>query len=227
VFLRRRPEDVLDDFPGVRTATTPIEADAGALLEDDLALRPLREALESGDEATILAAIARASGDAVAALRRRTGLAKLPGALELLREELEADPAHKVVVFAHHKAVVRGLATRLAKFGAVVLEGVTPPEERQRAIDRFASDPACRAFVANLVAGGTGISLVAAAHVVLVEPSWVPSENSQAIARCRRIGQARASVLARFLTIPGSLDEGISAVLARKATMLAELEDAA
>jgi SNF2 family DNA or RNA helicase len=227
VFLRRRPEDVLSDFPSVRAVTTPIEADAGALLEDDPALRPLRDALESGDEATILAAISRVSGDAVAALRRRTGLAKLPGAVALCAEELESDPTHKLVIFAHHRAVVRGLAEGLAEFGAVVLEGATPPAARQAAIDRFASDPQCRAFVANLIAGGTGISLVAAAHVVVVEPSWVPSENSQAIARCRRIGQQRGSVLARFLAIPDSLDEGIAGVLARKAAMLAELEGVA
>ncbi len=217
VYLRRKAEQVLADFPSIRTPTVAVEADAGALLalEADPALEPLRRALESGDDSAILGALERASGDAVSRLRRLTGLAKLPGAVALLKDELEADPAHKVVVFAHHRAVVRGLVTGLSEYGAVVLAGATRPADRQAAIDRFASDPQCRCFIANLVAGGTGISLVAAAHVVLVEASWVPSENSQAIARCRRLGQERGSVLARFLMIPGSLDAAPSPACCR------------
>jgi SWI/SNF-related matrix-associated actin-dependent regulator of chromatin subfamily A-like protein 1 len=228
IFLRRRVEQVLAELPPIRTVTTPIEAESGALLElqTDPALAPLRAALAANDDASVLRLIERASGDAIARLRCLTGLTKVPGTIELLHDELESDPAHKVVVFAHHRDVIRGLADGLAGFGAVVLTGETRPAERQAAIDRFATDPTCRVFVANLVAGGTGINLVAAAHVVIVEPSWVPAENQQAIARCRRIGQQR-SVLARFLTIPDSLDAGIAAVLARKAAMLGELEAAA
>ena len=133
VYLRRRADDVLPDFPRLWTATVPVEADAGPLLaaEADPALAPLREALESGDETTILTALQHAAGDAVARLRRLTGMAKLPGALALLRDELEGDVTHKVAIFAHHKAVVRGLAEGLAAFGAVVIEGKTRPTDRQ------------------------------------------------------------------------------------------------
>jgi SNF2 family DNA or RNA helicase len=59
----------------------------------------------------------------------------------------------------------------------------------------------------------------------MVEASWSPADNSQAVARCRRIGQTQP-VLARYLYVPGSLDEAISAVLARKSVMSAELESA-
>jgi SNF2 family DNA or RNA helicase len=228
VYLRRRAEQVLGDLPPLQTVTTPIEADSSAILEAESSpsLDKLRAAVAadtSDDE--LLAALQHASGDAVARLRHGVGLLKVPGTVDLLRDELEADPSHKVVVFAVHRAVIGGLAEGLVDFGVVVLEGSTRPDDRQRAIDRFATDPNCRVFIAQIVAGGTGISLVASAHVILVEASWSPAENAQAIARCRRIGQQRP-VLARYLYVPDSLDEALAAVLVRKSQMSAELEAA-
>jgi SNF2 family DNA or RNA helicase len=121
--------------------------------------------------------------------------------------------------------VINGLAAGLADYGAVTLEGATHPRDRQTAIDRFATDPTCRVFVAQIVAGGVGISLVAATHVVMVESSWSTAENHQAIARCRRFGQHRP-VLARYLCVPDSLDGAIASILANKSKMGAELEAA-
>jgi SNF2 family DNA or RNA helicase len=189
-------------------------------------LAPLRAALERGDDGEILQLVAQASGGAIARYRRLLGLAKLPGTLMLLTEELRADPTHKAVVFAHHRAVIAGLITGLRPFGVVAVEGATGPAERQAAIDRFATDPTCRVFVGSITTAGTGISLVASSHVTILEPDWVPAVNQQAIARCRRHGQLR-SVLARYVAVPHSLDEGIAEVLRRKTAMLAELEEVA
>jgi superfamily II DNA or RNA helicase len=186
----------------------------------------LRAALAAGDDDNVLAAIERASGDALARLRRIVGEAKLGPALELLRQELTDDPEHQVVILAWHTAVVRGLAQGLAPFGSVVLEGATPPRARQQAIDDFQAGRA-RAFCAQIVAGGVGIDLSAAGHVVLVEQSWNPSDNAQAIARIVRPTQRRASVLARFIALAGSIDEAVAGVLARKAAAGRQLEMAA
>jgi SWI/SNF-related matrix-associated actin-dependent regulator of chromatin subfamily A-like protein 1 len=227
-YLRRRLEQVLPELPAVRTVITPIDAVSTALLEaeTDPALAPLRAALERGDDAEVLHLIARASGDAIARYRHLLGLAKLPGALALLRDELEADPRFKVTVFAHHRDVLAGLVAGLEPFGVALIEGATRPADRQAALDRFASDPSCRAFVGSITAANTGVSLVASAHVTILEPDWVPATNAQAIARCRRHGQVQ-SVLARYLAVPHSLDEAIAGILQRKSAMLAELETAA
>jgi Helicase conserved C-terminal domain len=227
VYLRRRVEEVAPDLPALTVTTTPIDADTQALLEAEgsVALAELRAALAAGTDTEALQLLEHVSGDAIARLRHGTGMLKVPGAIALLHDELEADPAHKVVVFAVHRAVIAGLAAGLAGFGAVELEGATRPADRQIAIDRFASDPACRVFIAQVVAGGLGISLVSAARVVMVEASWSIADNAQAIARCRRLGQKRP-VLTRYLCVPGSLDEAIAALLARKSQMNAELEAA-
>jgi SNF2 family DNA or RNA helicase len=208
--------------------TTPIEVDTATLLaaEEVPAFAELRAALGAGDEVGVLQLLEHLSGDAIARLRHGVGLLKVPGAVALLRDELEADPVHKTVVFAVHRAVIAGLAEGLRDFGVVALEGSTQPAARQAAIDRFATDPTCRVFIAQIAAGGVGISLVAAHHVSIAEPSWAIADNVQAVARCRRLGQTHP-VLARYLYAPGSLDEAITATLARKARMGAELEGAA
>jgi SNF2 family DNA or RNA helicase len=219
--LRRRAEDVIG-LPALRVGTVTVAADQVDLGEGAPELTPLRAALAAGDDNGVLAAIEHASGDALARLRRLTGVAKLGPALELLREELTADPDHRVVVLGWHTAVVRGLAQGLAAFGSVLLEGATPPRQRQEAIDSFQAGRA-RVIALQIIAGGIGIDLSAAGHVVLVESSWCPADNLQAIARIVRPTQRRASVLARFVALAGSIDEAVAGVLARKAAAGREL----
>jgi SNF2 family DNA or RNA helicase len=220
--LRRRARDVVG-LPAVRYGTITVRAEQiGA---EDVP-EELRAALAASDDDGVLAAIERASGDALARLRRLTGEAKLGPALELLQQELADDPEHRVVILAWHTAVVRGLAQGLAQFGSVVLEGATAPRARQQAIDDFQAGRA-RAFCAQIVAGGVGIDLSAAGHVVLLESSWNPSDVAQSMARIVRPTQRRASVLARFVALAGSIDERVTGVLARKAAAGRELELAA
>ena len=220
--LRRRATRCIG-LPTVRYGTITVRADQ---LDPEDVPEELRAAVASGDDQAVLAAIEHASGDALARLRRITGAAKLGPTLELLRAELTDDPEHRVVVLAWHTAVVRGLAQGLAPFGSVILEGATPPRARQQAIDQFQTGRA-RAFCAQIIAGGIGIDLSAAGHVVLVEQSWNPSDNAQAIARIVRPTQRRTSVLARFVALAGSIDEAVAGVLARKAAAGRELELAA
>jgi SWI/SNF-related matrix-associated actin-dependent regulator 1 of chromatin subfamily A len=219
--LRRRAADVIG-LPALRTGTITVKTDQVDFSEDEPGLEVLRAALAAGDDDGVLAALEHASSDALARLRRLTGKAKLAPTLELLREELSADPEHRIVVLAWHTEVVRGLAEGLAPFGSVVLEGATPPRQRQAAIDQFQAGRA-RVFVTQIIAGGLGIDLAAAGHVVLVESSWCPADNAQAIARIVRPTQRRASVLARFVALAGSIDEAVAGVLARKAVAGREL----
>ncbi len=83
-------------------------------------------------------------------------------------------------------------------------------------MDSFQNDPDTRIFIGNIKAAGTAITLTASDRVYFVEQEWVPGDNTQAAQRCHRIGQTK-SVNAIFVTISGSLDEKIGAILARKA----------
>jgi SWI/SNF-related matrix-associated actin-dependent regulator 1 of chromatin subfamily A len=217
-MLRRRKKDHLD-LPPLRWGTTeltvttlPAELRA---MEDRAA-----QALAEGRSVEQVLAGLR-DENALPTWRRLCGEAKVDAAVELLGGELDEGALTSVVVFAHHREVVRRLAAGLAKHGAVTITGDTAPAARQRAVDTFQAGEA-RVCVAQLQAGGVGITLTAAQDVVFVESDWVPGTMRQAADRCHRIGQ-EGSVLARVLALAGSIDGMIAATVARKAAMIDEV----
>jgi SNF2 family DNA or RNA helicase len=155
------------------------------------------------------------------AWRRLCGLAKVEAAAEMLAGELEGTQ-HKLVVFAHHVAVVDALVKRFRPFGVLRLTGEVPAAARQAVVRAFQEDRAARVIVCNILAGGVGITLHASNDVVFVESSFVPGEMAQAADRCHRIGQEHP-VAVRVLALAGSIDELCAEILARKAAMIAQV----
>lgn len=219
IMVRRLKKDVLTELPPKRRQVVEFPADTPELRA---VTRAEREAYEGVDELEANVELAAASEDshayeaAVAALKKgqqacfeglstlrlETARAKIPLCVEHIEEVVEETP--KVVVFAHHKEVVRALA---AKFGnaSVKVVGDTPIPERQAAVDRFQTDPRCKVFIGSIMAAGVGLTLTAASHVVFCELDWVPGNVTQAEDRCHRIGQ-KESVLVQHLVLEGSLD---------------------
>lgn len=153
--------------------------------------------------------------------RHLCGRAKAQPAVDLLREDLESG-MQKVVVFAHHLDVLETLRAGLAEFKPVMLTGSVSPVGRQAAVDAFQTDSSVRVCLAQINAGGVGVTLTAASDAVFVEQSFVPGDNAQAADRIYRIGQTRP-VLIRMLALAGSVDEVVATVLARKTEMLRQV----
>jgi SWI/SNF-related matrix-associated actin-dependent regulator of chromatin subfamily A-like protein 1 len=220
-MLRRKAEDVLKDLPPIvweDTVLEPIEA-AKELeqLENSEEFAVLRDLLkESGEETELPDTVAMAT------LRRLTGMAKAPAIASMLAEELKGQQYNKVIVFAHHRDVIEKLHQELREFGCVVITGSTTQSGRAAAIDRFQDDPNCRVFIGQIQACATAITLHAAHHVVFAEASWTPSDNVQAAKRAHRIGQNRP-VIVRMIGLAGSIDEAVTAVLARKSRLISEV----
>jgi SNF2 family DNA or RNA helicase len=145
----------------------------------------------------------------MAKLRQQIALLKVPYVVEHVR-----NASSKVVIFAHHKAVVSALKKELGE-EAVVLVGDTKMEDRQAAVDAFQNDPGVLYFIGSIQAAGVGITLTAASHVVFAELDWVPGNMSQAEDRCHRIGQ-HESVLVQHLVMEGSLDSTMAQSLIDK-----------
>ena len=135
----------------------------------------------------------------VSKLRHEIGLAKVPAVIEHL-----ANTDGKVVVFCHHKDVLRQIADGCGE-QYVTHTGDHSFPERQAAVDRFQSDPSVRYFFGTMATAGVGITLTAASHVVFAEQDWVPGVMMQAEDRCHRIGQVE-SVLVQHLVFDESLD---------------------
>lgn len=175
----------------------------------------LKKALELGDLSAI-------DTPHIATLRRLTGLAKALPVAKQAAELLIADPTAKLVLFGIHKTVLDIWARELAPFGAITLAGGTPDAARKRLKDQFQRDASTRVAVCQMRAAGTGLTLTAANHLWIGEPSWTPADNDQAAKRIVRIGQRRATSV-KMVTLDTSIDRAVNAVLRKKRQLIDEI----
>ena len=150
-----------------------------------------------------------------ARLRHEVGLAKVEGVAQLVENDLAARHDEKIVVFAWHLDVISALHARLKAFRPLVINGATPQGSRTAAIDLFQTQPEPRVIIIQMAAGGHVITLTRSHNVIIVEPDPVPENNRQPISRCDRFGQTER-VLARLISIPGTIDDRIAEICTRK-----------
>lgn len=160
----------------------------------------------------------------LARLRKETGLNKMPKAIEYARNILDSGE-QKLVLFAHHRDVVLGLAEGLKEYGAKVLIGGMADPERQRAIDAFQQEDGCRVIVCSMKAAGVGITLTAASVAVFVEFDYTPGTIDQSADRIHRIGQEQP-VFLHYLVKDGSLDARMLQRMAEKQQTIGLVMDA-
>ncbi len=173
--------------------------------------RAVASALQSSNP---LKALARQEKH-VASLRKLFGLAKVPGVVDLVSEELDADPKAKIVLFGYHHVVIDALRQNLKKYGVESFDGRTTDDRKIRIKKRFQTDPKCRVVVGQLNAMGVGLDFSAANDVLFVEQSWVGDENEQARSRIFNMNSPEPK-FTRFVVLLGSSDEQIIAACERK-----------
>jgi len=145
------------------------------------------------------------------------------GKLARLREigEVIAARQEKVLVFTQFREITASLAAFLESvFGraGLVLHGETEVKKRQALVSQFQEDETVPFFVLSLKAGGTGLNLTAASHVIHFDRWWNPAVENQATDRAFRIGQTR-NVLVHKFVCRGTLEEKIDALIETKLQM--------
>ncbi|MBI4502499.1 MAG: DEAD/DEAH box helicase, partial [Gemmatimonadetes bacterium] len=128
-----------------------------------------------------------------------------------LRElcEVLAAKQEKALVFTQFREVTAPLASFLGgMFGrpGLVLHGETEVKQRQELVKRFQEDESIPFFVLSLKAGGSGLNLTAASHVIHFDRWWNPAVENQATDRAFRIGQTR-NVLVHTFVCRGTIEE--------------------
>jgi superfamily II DNA or RNA helicase len=124
----------------------------------------------------------------------------------------------RVLVFTHFARWGERLAAHLTeRFGLPVTcyHGGLSRTERDQIIKEFQGGEGPGALVLSLKAGGTGLNLTAASHVVLYDRWWNPAVEDQARDRAWRIGQTR-TVISHRLVCPGTVDERVEEIVAGK-----------
>lgn len=241
-IVRRRKVDVAADLPAKRVADIPVELDDEwgrgiRQAERDLAHRLERRYVallesrqlhpaEVGDlardgfirqvaMAELEEAKASGTGDNVFTMVRRIGQAKAGLAADYAAQL--ARSVGKVVFFAKHIDVMdqAEASFRARELGVVTVRGGETAKARQEAIDAFNNDPTVSIAVCSLTAAGVGVNLQAASNVVLAELSWTAAEQTQAIDRVHRIGQAEPVTAWRIIAAQ-TLDTRIAELIDAK-----------
>jgi non-specific serine/threonine protein kinase len=144
-----------------------------------------------------------------------------------LRElgEVIAAKQEKALVFTQFREVTAPLASFLGGvFGrpGLVLHGETEVKKRKDLVRRFQEDESVPFFVLSLKAGGAGLNLTAAAHVVHFDRWWNPAVENQATDRAFRIGQTK-NVLVHKFVCRGTVEEKIDELIESKKQLSRDL----
>ncbi len=136
-----------------------------------------------------------------------------------------ASRQEKVLVFTQFREMTGPLAAFLREIFAregAVLHGSTPVKRRRALIDSFQQEDGPPFFVLSLKAGGTGLNLTAASHVIHFDRWWNPAVENQATDRAFRIGQRR-NVLVHKFVCRGTIEEKIDELVEEKARLAGDL----
>jgi non-specific serine/threonine protein kinase len=152
---------------------------------------------------------------------------KESGKFERLREICETihEKRERVLVFTQFKEMTgplsRFLSTIFNREG-LVLHGSVPVGKRKELVETFQGRDYVPFFVLSLKAGGVGLNLTAASHVIHFDRWWNPAVENQATDRAFRIGQKKNVMVHKFLT-QGTIEEKIDRMLAEKAKLSDEV----
>ncbi len=143
---------------------------------------------------------------------------------ELTREITENISDHKALVFSQFLGMLGLIREKLKEAGIPFeyFDGSTATHERERAIQNFQNNDACRVFLISLKAGGVGLNLTAADYVYIVDPWWNPAVEQQAIDRTHRIGQTKNIFAYRMICVD-TIEDKILQLQERKRQLAKEL----
>lgn len=131
---------------------------------------------------------------------------------------------HKILIFSQFVKMLRVIEDRIKTEGISYeyLDGQSSTQQRQASVEHFQNDDSCRVFLISLKAGGTGLNLMAADYVYLVDPWWNPAVENQAIDRCYRIGQDK-KVIAYRMICKDTVEEKIMELQKKKKSIAGDI----
>jgi len=139
--------------------------------------------------------------------------------------EAVASRQEKALVFTQFREMTAPLEEHLSEvFGqpGLVLHGGTAVGKRKKLVDQFQREEGPPFFVLSLKAGGTGLNLTAASHVIHFDRWWNPAVENQATDRAFRIGQKR-NVLVHKFVCRGTIEERIDELIEEKKSLAEDL----
>ncbi len=211
IMVRRLKKDVLPQLPDKRYEMTYVETDGS--IRNVLA----KEALIDFNPDDLFNSDFTLDGTPISTLRREMGEAMVDRVVEYIKYMMDVVEHPKIILYAHHKAVIAALMVELANYNPVLHTGGMKTENKEESKRIFMEDKHARIFVGQLdtMEGVDGLQSVCS-DVVFAEPAWTPGRNEQCVDRAHRIGQ-HDNVVAHFLLVEGSFNEKVLNVVLSKA----------
>lgn len=216
LILRRTKEEVLAELPPKRRLVQEIDSDDKVYRE---LMRPVMDQLgsllalhpDAKERAMLEEQVGRGE-------RQATGVAKAPFVAAFVRA-LE-DSGEKVLLFAHHHAVMDIYRKELAAYRPVFITGRESTTQKEEAVARFMEGKTNLCVISLRAA--SGLNLQRASCVVFGELDWSPAVHSQAEDRAHRMGQ-KDSILCYYLVAPQGSDRDMQDALGLKVSQFVAL----
>ncbi len=129
-----------------------------------------------------------------------------------------AERQERVLIFTQFREIIDPLhafLTTIFRRPGLILHGGTAVKQRQKLVEQFQAPGGPPFFLLSVKAGGTGLTLTAASHVIHFDRWWNPAVENQATDRAYRIGQKANVLVHKFVTM-GTLEERIDKMIAEK-----------
>jgi SNF2 family DNA or RNA helicase len=135
---------------------------------------------------------------------------KIDKALDIIQQIRETAERGKVIVFSQFTSLLDFLEIPLRQrcWTFCRYDGSMKPQDRHRAVQEYVDNSECAVMLVSLRAGNSGLNLTVASHVIILDPSWNPSVEDQAIGRVYRIGQHKPVHIRRLL-VPNTVEDRI------------------
>jgi len=223
-MIRRKKEDVLKDLPPKRREfldmelTGNIYSDYQATETEWMSTVQIIQTSQLNDNDSYINILAK-----LGLMRHILGRAKGEVAIEHIKNFTQGE--EKLLVFGHHQDVLSIIedSMKKANISYVRVDGSTPNQARQDAVDRFQTEEDCLVFLTS-TAMGMGVTLTAASNALFVERQWSPSVEEQMEDRIHRIGQTKGVVI-WYMQATNTIDELLANIVESKRQLLAELLD--
>lgn len=221
LMLRRRKSAVRAELPPVLIQDLPMDLSAEQRAEYDEVWTTrtdlVRQHNEDGDTAALLGLLTRLK--LVCNFDSSMSVSSKLDSLRVLCHA--AGSSARILVFSQFVRTLEAISTRL-DLATGLVTGSMPLVEREAAMDRFRGGRAPRVLLVSLRAGGVGLNLGEASHVVLFDRWWNPAVEMQAIFRAHRFEREAPLHVIRFL-VQDSIEVRIASILEEKARLFEDV----